>query len=492
MDQSKISIIKTIAPPTTVKGIRSFLGHAGFYRRFIKDFSKIARPLYRLLEKDTKFNFDDSCKAAFEEIKIRLVQTPIMAAPDWGQEFEVMCDASDFAMGAVLGQRKEKIFRAIYYASITFNEAQENYSTIEKEMLAIVFACEKFRPYILGSHVIVHTDHAAIKYLMSKKEAKPRLIRWVLLLQEFDLEIKDKKGCDNVIVDHLSRVEQNEAEKEEAELKENFPDEQLFKVSFQIPWYADIVNYLACGVVPQEFSYQQKRKLRTDSRYYIWDDPLLFKKGADMIIRRCVPESEQGKILNECHASPYGGHFSGERTAHKILKSGFYWPTLFRDCTEWVKLCDRCQKIGNISSRNEMPLKGIMVVQIFDVWGIDFMGPFPQSFGNLYILLAVDYVSKWVEAVACPRNDTNTVVSFLQKNILSRFGTPRTIISDGGKPFCKQNILKTHEQVWDQAYKESSLSSPDQWTGRDFQQGNQKNLGKDCKFKQEGLVFQTR
>ena len=321
VDQSKISIIKTLAPPTTVKGIRSFLGHAGFYRRFIKDFSKIARLLCRLLEKDAKFNFDDSCKVAFEEIKIRLVQAPIMAAPDWDQEFEVMCDASDFAMGAVLGQRKEKTFRVIYYANRTFNESQENYSTTEKEMLAIVFACEKFRPYIMGSHVIVHTDHAPIKYLMSKKEAKPRLIRWVLILQEFDLEIKNKKGCDNVIADHLSRVEQNETEKEEAELIENFPDEQLFKVSFQIPWYADIVNYLACGVVPQEFSYQQKRKIRTDSRYYIWDDPLLFKRGADMIIRRCVPESEQCKILDECHASPYGGHFSGERTAHKILQS---------------------------------------------------------------------------------------------------------------------------------------------------------------------------
>ena len=442
VDQSKISIIKTLAPPTTVKGIRSFLGHAAFYRRFIKDFSKIARPLCRLLEKDTRFNFDDSCKVAFEEIKIRLVQAPIMAAPEWDQGFEVMCDASDFAMGVVLGQRKEKIFRSIYYASRTFNEAQENYSTTEKEMLAIVFACEKFRPYILGSHFIIHTDHATIEYLMSKKEAKPRLIRWVLLLQEFDLEIKDKKGCDNVIADHLSRVEQNETEKKETKLKENFPDEQLFKVSFQIPWYADIVNYLACGVVPQEFSYQQKRKLRTDSRYYIWDDPLLFKRGADMIIRRCVPENEQGKILNECHASPYGGHFSGERTDHKILQSGFYWPTLFRDCAEWVKLCDRCQKIGNISSRNEMPLKGIIVVQIFDVWGIDFMGPFPQSFGNLYILLTVDYVSKWVEAMACPRNDTNTVVSFLQRNILSRFGTPRTIISDGGSHFSNKIFSK--------------------------------------------------
>ena len=419
VDQTKVSIIRDLTPPTTVKGIRSFLGHAGFYRRFIRDFSKITRPLCRLLEKDTKFHFDESCQKAFKEIKFILVEAPIMAKQDWNREFEIMCDASDFSMGAVLGQIDEKVFKAIYYASKTFNEAQENYSTTEKEMLSIVFACEKFRPYILGSHVVIHTDHAVIKYLMAKKEAKSRLIRWVLLLQEFDLEIKDKKESDNVIADHLSRVERNKAEEEKTGLTENFPDEQLFQLSFQLPWYDNIVNYLACGVVPSEFSYQQKRKLGTDNRYYIWDDPLLLKRGDDMIIIKCVPESEQCKIMNECHASPYGGHFSGERTAHKILQSGFYWPTVFKDCTEWVKLCDRCQMIGNISIRNEMPLRGIMVVQIFDIWGIDFMGPFPPSFGNLYILLAVDYVSKWAEAIACPRNYANTVVSFLQKNILS-------------------------------------------------------------------------
>ena len=182
VDQAKVSIIRNLMPPTTVKGIRSFLGHAGLYRRFIRDFSKIARPLRILLEKDTKFNFDESCHNSFEEIKSILVEAPIMAKPDWNKEFETMCDANDFAMGAVLGMKTEKVFKAIYYASKTFNEAQENYSTTEKEMLAIVFACEKFRPYILGSHVIIHTDHAAIKYLMEKKEAKLRLNRWVLLL----------------------------------------------------------------------------------------------------------------------------------------------------------------------------------------------------------------------------------------------------------------------------------------------------------------------
>ena len=136
-----------------------------------------------------------------------------------------MCDANDYAMGAVFGQKIEKIFKAIYYASKTFNEAQENYTTTEKEMLTMVFVGEKFRPYILGSHVIIHTDHATIKYLMAKKEAKPRLIRWVLLLQEFDLEIKDKKGSDNVIDDHLFRLEKTTEKEKGTEIAENFHDE---------------------------------------------------------------------------------------------------------------------------------------------------------------------------------------------------------------------------------------------------------------------------
>ena len=161
-----------------------------------------------------------------------------------------------------------------------------------------------------------------------------------------------------------------------------------------------------------------------------------------MIIRRCVPETEQGCIMEKCQALPYERHFAEDRTTQKILQSGFYCPTLFKDCLEWVKHCDNCQRMDNISRRNEMPLQGILVVQIFYVWGIDFRGPFSSSFGNLYILLAVDYVSKWVEAIACPRNDASTVVGFIQRNILSRFGAPGIIISDKGSHFANKVLAK--------------------------------------------------
>ena len=187
----------------------------------------------------------------------------------------------------------------------------------------MVFSCEKFRPYILGSHVIIRTDHARIKYLMAKKDVKPILIRWVQLLQEFDLEIKDKKGSDNVIVDHLSRMERPTEKERGTEIEENFPNEQLFQVSVQLPWHADIVNYLGCGIMPPDFSYRQKRKLRTYTKVYIWDNPLLFRRGEDQIIERRVPKDEQGGIIYECHASPYEGHFAGERTTQKISNKVF-------------------------------------------------------------------------------------------------------------------------------------------------------------------------
>jgi hypothetical protein len=194
VDKAKVETVEQLPPPTDVKSLRSFVGHAGFYRRFIKEFSKITKPLMHLLQKDVAFDFDEKCLAAFRTLKSVLVSAPIIQPPDWSQAFEIMCDASDYAVGAVLGQRKEGRVHAVYYASKILNEAQLNYATMEKELLAVVFAFEKLRSYIVKSKVIVYTDHVAIKYLLAKKNVKPRLIHWILLLQEFDVEIRDKKG----------------------------------------------------------------------------------------------------------------------------------------------------------------------------------------------------------------------------------------------------------------------------------------------------------
>nr|GEW79835.1 reverse transcriptase domain-containing protein [Tanacetum cinerariifolium] len=182
VDRAKVDVITKLPHPTIVKGVRSFLGHAGFYRRFIQDFSKIARPITHLLKKETPFVFSKECIDAFNTLKKKLTEAPILVVHVWNLPFELMCDASDYAIGAVLGQRKSKHFQPIHYASKTMTEAQIHYTTTEKEMLAVVYAFKKFRPYLVLSKSIVYTDHSALKYLLNKQDTKPRLLRWVLLL----------------------------------------------------------------------------------------------------------------------------------------------------------------------------------------------------------------------------------------------------------------------------------------------------------------------
>ena len=169
-----------------------------------------------------------------------------------------------------MGQRVGKLLHVIYYASRTLNDAQLNYSTTEEELLAVIFALEKFRSYLIGSKVIVYFDHVVIRYLLTKKDAKPRLIRWILLLQEFDLEILDKTGSENLVADHLSRLIYNE---DALPLHENFSDEYLLQVGIVTLWYADIVNYLVTRTVPEELTRAQTAKIKSDAKYYVWDEP---------------------------------------------------------------------------------------------------------------------------------------------------------------------------------------------------------------------------
>ena len=322
VDKAKVELISNLPIPKCVRDIRSFLGHAGFYRRFIKDFSAIARPLCTLLAKDVPFTWSPACDTAFTKLKNMLVSPPIMRSPNWDLPFEIMCDASDYAIGAVLGQREDKKAFVIYYASKTLDSAQANYTTTEKEFLAVVFALEKFRSYIVGSPVTIFTDHAALKYLLSKQDTKPRLTRWILLCQEFNLTIKDKKGVENVVADHLSRLVPD-SNSHGIPLGDSFPDEQLFAL-VHYPWYADIVNYLVTGQIPAQWTSQQKKKFVTDIKKYYFDDPYVFKYCPDQIMRRCVPNDERVRILTFCHSEACGGHFSARKTADKIMQAGFY------------------------------------------------------------------------------------------------------------------------------------------------------------------------
>nr|GEU73363.1 reverse transcriptase domain-containing protein [Tanacetum cinerariifolium] len=317
-----------------------------------------------------------------------------------------MCDASDYVVGAVLGQRIEKHFRSIHYASKTMNQAETNYTTTEKEMLAVVYAFEKFRSYLIMNRSIVYTDHSALKYLFAKKDAKARLIHWILLHQEFDFKVIDTKGAENYAADHLSRLE-NPYENifDPKEINETFPLESLNKVAHKdpsTPWFADLANYHAGNFIIKGMTSQQKQKFFKDARHYFWDDPYLFRICADQIIQHCVAVKEAIDILNACHSGPTRGHYGANYTAKKVFDSEFY-----------------------LNLRN------------FRCLGHRFHGTVPELKRNV----AVDYLSKWVEAKALHTNDARVVVKFL-KSLFSRFGTPKEIISDRGTHFCNDQFAR--------------------------------------------------
>nr|GEZ89485.1 reverse transcriptase domain-containing protein [Tanacetum cinerariifolium] len=272
------------------------------------------RPMTHLLEKETPFVFSKDCINAFETLKKKLTEAPILVVPDWNLPFELMCDASDF--------------------------------------------------------VIVYTDHSALKYLLSKQDAKPRLLRWVLLLQEFDITIRDKKGSKNLAADHLSRLENPHKDVlENKDINENFTLETLGSLSSgSTPWFFDIANFHARNFIKKGLTSQQKKKFFKDVKHYFWDDPYLFRLCADQIIRRCVHGQEAIDILKACHEGPTGGHHGANLTAKKVFEAGFFWPTIYRDAHDMIKSCYTCQRQGKILQRDEMPQNVIQVCEIFDVW----------------------------------------------------------------------------------------------------------------------------
>nr|GEW81340.1 reverse transcriptase domain-containing protein [Tanacetum cinerariifolium] len=263
--------------------------------------------------------------------------------------------------------------------------------------------------------------------------------------KEFDFKVIDSKGAENYATDHLSHLE-NPYENvfDPKEINETFPLESLNKVSHQDPstlWFVDFANYHAGNFIIKGMTTQQKQKFFKDARHYFWDNPYLFRTCPDQIIRRCVAGQEAIDILNACHSGPIGGHYGANYTAKKVFDPGFYWPTIYKDAFELVKNCDSCQRQGKISQKDEMPQNSIQVCEIFDVWGIDFMGPFLSSKGNKYILDVVDYLSKWVEAKALPTKDARVVVKIL-KSLFSWFRTPKAIISNRGTHFCNDKFAR--------------------------------------------------
>ena len=472
-DPSKTEKVAQWPIPTSRREVQQFLGLANYYHRFVKDFAAIAKPLHRLTEKTAKFEWTNECQTAFEEIRHRLVTAPILAFPDYKREFILDTDASDTGIGAVLSQVQEDgSERLIAYASRVLTKPERRYCVTRRELLAVVNFVQHFRPYLLGRHFLLRTDHGSLTWLSNFKEPEGQLARWLERLQEYDFTIAHRPGRKHQNADTLSRQPCNQcgrenhfdntviaAEQQTTILTEKSPAE-LRKIQLDDGPVGFMLKAVEKGERPNSDDVRGQgpdaQRLNQLWSKLLVENGILKRKYVDTNGTSCLqliaPRAIREVILQELHAGELGGHLGEDKTLNKI-KQRFYWPGMQKDVERWCHTCEACATRKTAPKKNRSPLQTIQAGYPMQVVGVDIMGPLPESeTGNLYVLVASDYFTKWVEVYAIPNQEATTVAKKLTDEMFCRFSPPEQLHSDQGRQFeselmkeiCKLlNICKT-------------------------------------------------
>ncbi|KAL3687533.1 hypothetical protein R1sor_013842 [Riccia sorocarpa] len=447
VDQDKIQVILALEVPTNLRELRGFLGMVGYYRRYQDKYAIKASPLTSLLKKNVDYVWTDKHQETFDLMKKDMVSLPILRPPKWGDPFHVYVDASAFAIGAVLSQKDDKAKDfPIHFISRQLNDAEKKYTTTERECLGMVYACKKFRHYLLGYEFFFYVDHFALQHLVKKADLSGKVARWILLLQEFNYKVITRSGKSHTNADYLSRLY---TEENEEIIEDKFPDEELFQLSStKNSKYADIYRYLTTLECLEGMDAEARAVFIHKAGPFELRQGILFKLGPDEILRLCLEDFETRRVIESLHTEAAGGHYALKNTVKKIMDAGYWWPTMFKDSYEYIKACDPCQRMGKPTATTQWPLCPIMPLAPFEKWGIDFVGPIQPATRvrrNKYILVATDYATKMVEAVASKKNDKKVVAEFLFTNIISRYGCPLELVSDRGKHFLNDLIEELTE-----------------------------------------------
>lgn len=457
-DPLKIEAVQTLSTPDSIKSVRSFVGLASYYRRFIKGFSTIAAPLTDLTKKNARFHWSEACEHAFQTLKNLLCSAPVLSYPNFDKDFILQTDASDVGLGAILSQKdgsgNEKV---VAYASRTLTDRERKFSATEKEALAVVFGTKHFRVYLLGRKFELITDHNSLRWLKSM-EAKGRIARWIMDLQEFDFSITHKSGCLHTNVDALSRLPRNDSSTHKTHATSDAVNISTISVDPTINIH-DLQRHdpVLSKVIESKLANKGRppfQEWRDDSelRCFWFNYNKLFLRDG-LLTRRfqqtrnsfpdysiVIPKSLIPQVLQGVHDCPFAGHLGITRTLDRI-RSRFFWPKMRQTVEHYIASCHICSQHNQQTSSDKAPLKPIEVGEPFTFWAMDYMGPLPETTrGNKHILVIMDHFTKWCEAFATPDQKASTVAEILVNKIFSRFGPPAVLHSDQGANF-ESNLL---------------------------------------------------
>ena len=455
-DPEKTRAISELRPPQNVREVRSVVGMASYYRKFIDHFSEIVKPLTELTKKTAKFIWTSEHDRAFETLKSKLVSAPVLAHPDLSQPYKLSTDASLHAVGAVLTQDTPDGERVIQYLSKKLSEGQKKWSTIEREAYAIVFAINKLRHYLLGSKFTVFTDHKPLRSLFTSEMKNARIQRWAIMLEEYGCQIEYRQGKNNVPADMLSRVVSENSTDEVvgvAVLENVLPPKQYTEDHVQdrsqevkIPLLDKysvqaIQDMQRKDPVLREIFEQLEQSGQSTTGDFVLDEKLLYHMASPVRSDTCdrlqlaIPAELVEGVLEQMHASEYGGgHLGLDRTYDKI-RTRYFWQNMYRDVVEYLARCDICK--ARKLKKAQLPMQEMPIPEFpFDIIGIDTCGPFPESAqGKKYVVTVVDHFSSWPEAYATKDKSAETIASVLVEHILPRHSCPRVLISDRGTEF---------------------------------------------------------
>ena len=445
-DPGKVEVVKNFPTPASLKELKSFLGLANYYRRFIKGFSEIASPLNALTKKGVKFCWSESCAVAFDRLKRTLTSAPVLAFPNFDEQFLLYVDASSTGIGFALAQIQNGKEVVIAYNGRGLNQAERNYTTTEREALALVEGIKKFQPYLHDRKFVVYTDHSSLRWLMNVKDATGRLARWALLLQQYNFDIIHRPGCQNGNADALSRRPYPTTNLNA--LQQSDPDiDKIREKQRKDPELSERMDYIQNDVLPSNDAKARRILLRSDS-FYISQDGLLChldrsqKRARDSFSQLVVPQSMKYEILSNVHNHVAGAHFGVHKTFQK-LKQRYWWSGMFKDVEHWCKSCVDCAMKKSPRNTKRAPLLPLPVEGAFDRVAVDVLGPFkPSNRQNRYIVVFSDYLTRWCEAFPVPSVEANVIARLLVDEIIARHGAPRVLLSDRGTNFLSKLVAE--------------------------------------------------
>ena len=447
-DPEKLRAVACYPPPGAVKPLRSFLGLASYYRRFVPRFSTVASPLHALTRKDVPYVWTPACQQAFEKLKELLTSAPLLRYPDFKKPFILETDASGDGLGAVLAQRQEDgSVRPIAYASRSLQKHEKNYGITELEGLGVVWAAKHFRPYIYGHQCTVFTDHEALKSLLNTPQPSGKLARWGMVLQELNLTIQHRAGKHNANADALSRYPLLDStngvdargEKlvaaltmtEDGDGEDTEEEDSLASMQHRDPELAPLIVFLETGTLPPRD--QDARQIVLASEQFTLEEDVLYYVENDGTLRVVPPVNQRERLVNEAHSGKFGAHL-GDAKVYSEIKKHYWWRGMRRDITRWTRGCIVCAT-RSVGRAVKAPLTPIPVDGPFDRIGVDVI-QFPKtSRGNQYAVVFVDYLTKWPEVFAVPDQSAATIARLLVEEIVSRHGVPSEILSDRGRAF---------------------------------------------------------